>query len=107
MQIWAEFYGARFEIPNVGNADSFAYYVEAKYKIAPQLFGALRWNQQLFSRIGEDDQRWARDVWRIDTALGYRQTAHTQLKLQYSLQHENSAPREFGHTLAAQLTVRF
>ena len=64
-QAWAEFYGARFEIPTVGNAHTFAYYVEAKYKFTPQLSGALRWNQQLFNRIG--DKRWGRDIWRIDT----------------------------------------
>jgi hypothetical protein len=107
LQLWAEFYAARFEIPNVGDAETFSYYAEAKYKILPQLFGALRWNQQLFSRIGPDGDRWGRDIWRVDTALGYRHTAHTQLKLQYSLQHEDSAPHEYGHTLAAQLTVRF
>ena len=26
-------------------------YIEAKYKFTPQFFGALRWNQQLFSTI--------------------------------------------------------
>src|SRR5882672_8250308 len=51
LQLWAEFYEARFEVPNVGDADTFAYYVEAKYKFTPQLFGALRWNQQLFDTI--------------------------------------------------------
>ena len=107
LQIWAEFYETRFEIPGVGNADTFAYYVEAKYKFAPQLFGALRWNQQLFSTIGETDSRWGREIWRIDSALGYRFTAHTQLKLQYSFQRENSAPRDFGHLFATQFTVRF
>ena len=49
LQLWAEFYEARFEVPRVGNADTFAYYyIEAKYKFTPQLFGAIRWNQQLF-----------------------------------------------------------
>src|SRR6476659_6182443 len=43
LQLWAEFYEARFEVPNVGDADTFAYYVEAKYKFTPQLFGAVRW----------------------------------------------------------------
>jgi hypothetical protein len=51
--------------------------------------------------------RWGRDIWRIDNAIGYRFTPHTQLKLQYSLQHETSDSRRFGHTLAAQFTVRF
>ena len=51
LQLWAEFYEARFEVPRIGNADTFSYYFEAKYKITPQLFGALRWNQQLFGTI--------------------------------------------------------
>ena len=104
-QVWAEFYEARFEIPGVGHADSFAYYIEAKYKITPQLFGALRWNQQLFSDI--DGQLTGRDICRLDAALGYRFSAHTQLKLQVSVQHEDAAPRAYGHTLGAQFTVKF
>ena len=55
LQLWAEVYEARFEIPRVGNADTLAYYFEAKYKFTPQLFGALRWNQQIFGSI--DDGR--------------------------------------------------
>ena len=107
-QVWAEFYEARFEIPAVGHADTFAYYVEAKYKFATQFFGALRWNQQFFADFGDTDRaRWGRDIWRIDAALGYRPSAHTQLKLQYSLQHEDSAPRAYGNTLAGQFTLRF
>ena len=109
-QLWAEVYEAHFEVPRVGNADTVAYYLEAKYKFTPQLFGALRWNQHLFA-TGPDGlgghAPWGHDLWRIDTALGYRFTAHTQLKLQYSLQHEDSAPRDFSHLLAAQFTVRF
>lgn len=105
LQIWAEFYETRFEIPTIGNADTFAYYVEAKYKFTPQLFGALRWNQQLFSTI--DGERWGRDLWRMDAGLGYRFTPHTQLKLQYSLQHEDAGPRDLGHLLGVQFTLRF
>lgn len=110
LQVWAEFFQTRFEIPNVGDVDTFAYYLEAKYKITPQLYGALRWNQQVFGTVragGGDRATWGRDVWRIDPAIGYRFTAHTQLKLQYSLQHEDSGPRKYGHTVAAQITVRF
>ena len=107
LQIWAECYQARFEIPSVGDVETVSYYVEAKYKLTPQLFGALRWNQQFFSKIGEEDRPWGRDVWRVDGALGYRFTAHTQLKLQYSVRHEQSAPTNYGHMVAAQFTLRF
>ena len=110
LQLWAEFYEARFEVPRVGDADTFAYYFEAKYKFTPQLFGALRWNQQLFSNIpdGAGGQvRWSQDLWRIDAAAGYRFTSHIQLKLQYSFQQETTGPRDDNHLIAAQLTVRF
>src|SRR5207244_3761091 len=88
-QLWAEFYEARFEVPGVGNADTFAYYFEAKYKFTPQFFGALRWNQQLFDSVdtaGGGKIRWGQDLGRLDISAGYRFTPHTQLKLQYSFQ---------------------
>jgi hypothetical protein len=109
-QLWAEVYEVRFDVPRVGNADTLAYYVEAKYKFLPQLFGALRWNQQFFGDINDGyggQVPWGNDTWRIDMALGYRFTAHTQLKLQYSLQHEDIAERDHANMLAVQLTVRF
>jgi hypothetical protein len=110
LQVWAEFYEARFEVPQVGNADTFGYYLEAKYKFTPQLFGALRWNQQLFGNIDNGRGgtiRWSQDIGRIDISAGYRFTPHTQLKLQYSFQQETSGPRDTNHLFAAQFTVRF
>ena len=109
-QLWAEFYEARFQVPRAGNADVFGWYVEAKYKFNPQLFGAVRWNQQLYDTVTNDvggSQKWGNDIWRIDAALGWRFTPHTQVKLQYSLQHEDKAKRTFGNLVALQLTVRF
>jgi hypothetical protein len=50
-QLWAEVFGTRFQVPNVGNADILSYYLEAKYKITPQLFVAARWNQQLYGNV--------------------------------------------------------
>jgi hypothetical protein len=110
LQLWAELYEARFEVPRVGDADTFAYYLEAKYKFTPQLFGALRWNQQLFGNISDGaggQVRWGQNLWRIDVAAGYRFTSHIQLKLQYSFQQETTGPRDDNHLIAAQLTVRF
>jgi hypothetical protein len=110
LQLWAEFYEARFEVPLVGDADTFAYYVEAKYKFTPQFFGAVRWNQQLFSTISNGiggQEHWSPDLERIDVAATYRLTTHAQLKLQYSFQHETTLPGHDNHLLATQFTVRF
>ena len=108
-QVWMEAYETRFEIPRVGNADTFSYYTEAKYKFTPQFFAAVRWNQQTFGTIPHNGlpAQWGRDLWRIDLAPSYRLTAHLQVKLQYSLLHENGAARDYAHALEFQLTVRF
>ena len=109
-QVWAELFQSRFEVPRLGNAKVFAYYIEAKYQITPQLFGALRWNQEFFA--SEDDPAGqpvarANDVSRVDAAIGYRFTAYTQLKLQYSLARGDFVSDDLHGTFAAQFTLRF
>ena len=109
-QFWAEFYETRFTIPRVGDARTFAYYLEAKYKFTPQFFAALRWNQQLFGSIADGAGgrvQWGHNVWRADLAPSYRFTPHTQLKLQYSLQHDDLGPVEYTRLYALQFAVRF
>jgi hypothetical protein len=108
-QVWAEIFAARFEVPGVGHADTAAYYVETKYKLTPRLFGALRWNEQLFATIPDRGgfARWGRNVARLDFALGFRPTAHTQLKLQYNLQRGDTGARGTGHLATGQFTLRF
>lgn len=109
-QIWAEAYEARFEIPRVGNADTFAYYLEIKYKFTPQFFGAVRWNQQIFGQLSNRTGAslpWGRDIWRVDFAPSYRFTPHSELKLQYSLQAGGNGPHYYYETVAAQFVLRF
>jgi hypothetical protein len=109
LQVWAEVYESRFEVPLAGNADTFAYYIETKYKFTPRFFGALRWNQQFFSEISNGtgpSVAWGDDISRIDAALGFRFTAHTQFKLQYSLRH-TAQENHFGNLVAAQFTLKF
>jgi hypothetical protein len=110
LQLWSEIIHARYEVPQIGTLDVHAYFLEGKYKFAPQWFGAIRWNQQLYGEVIDANGRpnpWGRDASRIDLAGTYRPTAHTQLKLQYSLTRETGAPNGYGHLLAAQFTLRF
>ena len=110
LQLWTEFYEARFEVPRVGDGDTFAYYLEAKYKFTPQFFGALRWNQQLFGNVSDGTGgqfHWGENLGRIDVAAGYRFTPHTQLKVQYSFQQETTGAHNENNMVAAQFTTRF
>jgi hypothetical protein len=109
-QLWSELMLSRFEVPNVENADAIAYYVETKYKLSPELFVSLRWNQELFGEVNDGAGReipWDRDVWRLDSALGYRFERHLQAKLQFSLARQSGRLQQGEQLVAAQMTVKF
>jgi hypothetical protein len=110
LQLWAEFYEGRFEVLRVGHADTFAYYLEAKYKFTPQLFGALRWNQQLFGSVNNEEGgrvRWSQDLGRIDIAATLPFSDAYSAEAAYSFQQETTGLGNDNHLLAAQFTVRF
>jgi hypothetical protein len=109
-QIWSEVFVSRFEVPNVGDADTLAYYIETKYKITTQLFAAVRWNQQFFDGVNNGaggEAAWDRDVWRVDTAIGYRFTRHLHAKVQYSFSHQKGPLQQGQQLVAAQVALKF
>lgn len=109
LQLWAEFHEVQFEIPRLGDGNSFGYFIEARYKITPQLIGAIRWNQQFFDDVstGAGGQvQWSPDVSRVELAATYRFTEHLHLKLEYYFD-DDSHRAEIHHNFAAQFTVRF
>lgn len=110
LQIWAEAFASRFEVPNVGDADTLAYYIEANYEFTPHWSGAVRWNQQIFDDVRNaagGHNAWDRDLWRVDTAVTYRFDRHLQTKLQYSYSHQRGSFQQGEQLLAAQVTVKF
>lgn len=109
-QFWGEVFATRYEVPGIGNLDLFAYYLEGKYKITPQLYAALRWNQMFYGSVRDEDggrRQPSPDKWQVDAALGYRLTAHTQVKVQYTVQQGEVGAQGVNHTGALQVTVRF
>jgi hypothetical protein len=109
LQLWAEIFETRFEVPNVGDADVLSYYVEAKYKVTPQLFLAARWNQQLYATVpyNRGSAQWGNDAWRIDAAVGYRFSTWLQIKFQAGFTHHDDDVQEGERLLATQLTLKF
>ena len=110
LQLWAEFFASRFEVPRVGQADVAAWYLEARYKLTPTVFAAARWNQQVFGDVPDGrggEEPWDNDMWRLDAALTWRMARHLQTKVQYAIGNERG-PLEQGEQLVAmQLTVKF
>jgi hypothetical protein len=109
-QWWGEVFFTRFQVPNVGNADVVAYYLEAKYKLTASLYGAARWNQELYGTVNNglgQEETWDNDMYQIDLALGYRFTRHLQSKLQYSFGHRNGTLQQGEQLVAAQVTLKF
>ncbi|HEX3730467.1 MAG TPA: hypothetical protein VHV47_11725 [Opitutaceae bacterium] len=119
-QAWAELYEARFEVPAVANADTAAYYVEARYTFAPRFSAGLRWNQQIYAPlqapagflagvgpVPAHSQDWGAGVREIDFAPEYRLTAYVQLKVQLSLERGASGASGTVPLAAAQLTLRW
>jgi hypothetical protein len=109
-QFWAEAFATRIEVPNVGDVESAAYYIEARYKINSSWFAAARWNQQFFDEIPNavgGEERWDREAWRAETALTYRYSRHLQGKVQYAYRHQNGRFQQGEQLVATQLTLKF
>ncbi|MEN9663274.1 MAG: hypothetical protein RL324_2223 [Verrucomicrobiota bacterium] len=109
-QVWSEVFASRFGIPGVTSANTYSGYVEASYRFGPSFSFASRWNRQIYDTIPNGtggEAAWGRSTWRFDLAPSFRLSAHTQLKLQHSFQHETNAPHPYSQTTALQMTVRF
>ena len=101
---------SRFEVPNVGHADTLAYFIETKYKLTSGFYLALRWNHQLFDKIQDGaggEKAWDRNMFRTDFSLGYRITKHLQAKLQYSFSHQKGDRQQGENLGVGQITMRF
>lgn len=110
-QAWAEAFESRFEVPNVGDADTLAYYVETRYQLNPEFWIGLRWNQQLFGTIPDGaggEQVWGNDLWRTDLVVGCRLSEHFQVKVQYTYGREHDPGGERNPQVGAvQITTKF
>ena len=110
LQLWAEFFATRFEVPRVGQADAAAWYLEARYKVTPSIFAAARWNQQVFGDVSNGlggDEAWDNDMWRLDLALTWRMARHFQAKLEYDVGRQRGDLQQGEQLLAMQLTLKF
>lgn len=107
LQVWAELVRTEFEVPRAGDLEALAGFVELRYKAAPRIWVAGRWNQSRFDDLPGLDLSWDRDLRRLDLALGYRHDAHLQAKLEYSVGDQSGADTAGNRLIAAQVVLWF
>jgi len=102
LAILEEIIASRFEVPNVGNADTLAYYLEAKYKnhhallrrrAGPAIFGTVTTARAIKSR---GQRRVA-----TDAALGWRWNQHLADENPIQLQPSTGALQQGEQLVAA------
>ncbi len=108
-QLWAELLHTQFDIPNVkDDAAFFSYYIEAQYNFKPGWWLSARWNHQIYEKIetslGSED--WDNDHIRIDVGIGHRPTRHSQIKLQYSYQHQDADFQNAENFVALEVSFK-
>ena len=107
LQVFSELALAEFEVPRVGDVEVLSGFVEAKYKVTPQLWAAGRWNQSWFDDAPGLDVPWDRDTRRLDLALGFHHGEHVATKLQWSVGDQAGRDTDGDHLLAAQVVAWF
>jgi hypothetical protein len=107
LQVWLELVRGGFEVPRVGDVDTFSGFVEVRYKFAPQWWFAGRWNQSWYDDTPGLDRAWDRALRRLDLGLGYRHDAHVEIKLEYSRGDQSGGDTNGNHLFATQLVIWF
>jgi hypothetical protein len=110
LQVWTEAAWSQWRIPNLEPADAWTWFVEGKWKLAPEVWLAGRWNQQLYGDFGTPSggtTSWGNDVWRIDACVGLRLDRFMQFKVQYSHTGQAGFDQQSPELFAIQLVMEF
>lgn len=110
LQIWAEYAISTFSYPGLdSDLDTHVWFIEARYKLTPRLFLAVRWNEQRYADFYyQDDNQgeWGADLERADLALTWRFNAHSQIQLEVD-RYWGSEERTDGFVVSGRFTLRF
>lgn len=111
LQIWGEGWWSSFDIPGgVGTVSLWSYFLESKWKFAPNWWLSTRWNQQIYGEIANPNggyTPWGNDVWRVDACLGYSINRMVTLKMQYSYTGESGSLQQGQHLGDVQVVFAF
>jgi hypothetical protein len=104
VQLWVELMRSDFDVPRVGNVKMTGGFAEVRWKFAPLLWVAGRWNRSVFGETPGGRASWDRDISRFDVGFGYRAHADLQFKLEYG-RNSASGPDVMGRDVIAAQVV--
>jgi hypothetical protein len=110
LEVWAEAYWTRFESPLVPTLGLWTWYVEAKYTVAPGLFGAVRFAEMLFGDAKDPSgalHQWDRDLLRIEVGGGYFLTRNLFVKATVQVNLTMGGQDPMGNMLMVQAGLTF
>ncbi len=110
LELFAEAYWSQFEGEDVDDLELFTYYLEAKYRFRPGLYGAARFAQMFFGNIDDDAGRsraWDRDATRVELGGGYFFTENLFVKATGQLNYTSGGREPDDHLLMVQLGLTF
>lgn len=100
-----------WNVPNVAEYPrDVSYYAEAKAKLSPGLFAAVRYSGIRFNRIGDGpgpDVAWDYPVDRVQVAAGYRLSRTTELRAEYMLNATDAPPDAFNDLFSVRWSWSF
>lgn len=107
LQLWGEVVKASFDVPRVGRVDAVSAFAEGRYKLAPRWWLAGRLNHSRFDEAPGSDEDWDRDLSRLDMGIGFRQSAHLQVKAEYSVGDQAGTDTNGNQLFALQMVLWF
>ncbi len=110
-RVFAEAYASEWEVPGIeADLGVWSSYVEARYAPAPGWYVAARLDQMAFltgETPGGRRFRWDDDLWRIESAVGYRLTREMLVKLDWQHTRFTTGARRRQDLLSIQLSASF
>ena len=88
-----EVIGSEFETPSSGDLRTLAWFLQARWKVAPGIWLAGRFGQMVANQADGLNGRatsWSPDVWRAELGAGWRITNRMLLKVDYSFTHSDN-----------------
>ena len=86
-----------------------AWLTEGRYKLAPGLYVAARYDRMLFSRIetSQGSMTWDADLWRVEAGAGYSVRRNVLLKGSWQYNRRDGGRTTTANLAAAQVVLWF